>query len=467
MIYRLKQIQKLLSKERRIILANERPPILTIGLEPEIEKAIADILINTQIVTLPMNIDDLLSAEDSHPCLIISGPPKGELSANELAQTLRMQYQNPPIFLCCVSRAGFERKEFIKNGFTDAFLMPMDTTTLRSAISETLAKATNGQIRVYRAVKMMDVEQGEVLDFDTSIYMPANNKYIKLSHAGDSLDEARIDKIKKSKFNNVYIPAEQMQNFYSYSAKRLKDFSGDSGTSLTERREKLGSAVRDLIGGLFTEHSASFESGQGILKDCGEIVKNFIMQGADSEWFLRIQQVLGERGDSYSHASNVSTLAALFSMGLGIGKPEDLALAGLLHDIGVAELPAEIQAKEPEDMSVEQMQIYKKHPEMSVNLIKSRKIIVPEIVMKAILQHHELYNGTGYPSGLFGDRICKEAQVLGLANTFDYMTCLKEGKPLMTPAQAVEVLRQQQVNDPSKIHYNPELLKKLLTLFPA
>ena len=87
--------------------------------------------------------------------------------------------------------------------------------------------------------------------------------------------------------------------------------------------------------------------------------------------------------------------------------------------------------------------------------------------MKMILQHHELYNGTGYPSGLFVDRICKEAQVLGLANTFDYMTCLKEGKPLMTPAQAVEALRQLQVNDPSKIHYNPELLKKLLTLFPA
>lgn len=378
-----------------------------------------------------------------------------------------MQYQEAPIFLCCVSRTGFERKAFIKNGFTDAFLMPMDTTTLRSAISETLAKATNGQIRVYRPVKIIDVEEGTTLDFDTSVFMPANNKYIKLSHAGDSLDGDRIAKMKKGKFNSVYIPADQMQKFYNYSAKRLKDLSLPSGASLTEKREKLGSAVRDLIGGLFTEQSASFESGQGIMKDCGEIVKNFIMQGADSEWFLRIQQVLGERGDSYSHASNVSTLAALFSMGLGVGKPEDLALAGLLHDIGVAELPAEIQARLPEEMTPEQFDLYKKHPEMSVNLIKSRKLVVPEIVMKAILQHHELYNGTGYPSGLFGDRICKEAQVLGLANVFDYMTCLKEGKPLMTPAQAVEHLRQQQINDPSKIHYNPDLLKKLLTLFPA
>jgi HD-GYP domain-containing protein (c-di-GMP phosphodiesterase class II) len=154
-------------------------------------------------------------------------------------------------------------------------------------------------------------------------------------------------------------------------------------------------------------------------------------------------------------------------MGLGIGKPEDLALAGLLHDIGVAELPAEIQILDPDQMTPAQLEAYKKHPELSVNLIKSRKLIVSDIVSKAILQHHELYNGSGYPSGLFGDRICKEAQLIGLADRFDYLTRVRDGKPLMTPSQAVDHLRTLQVNDPSRIHYEPELLKKLLNLFPG
>ena len=307
---------------------------------------------------------------------------------------------------------------------------------------------------------------GNHLDFELSVFLPANKKYVKFLNAGDELDAERVEKIKKSKTQNVFVPAEQMKNFYTYSAKQLKSMGSSSTMSATEKKEKMASAVRDLISGLFSDQAASFASGQAVIRDCNEIVKAYIIDGTQNDWYSRIQSVLGDRSGTYSHASNVSTLAALFSMGLGIGNPEDLALAGLLHDIGIADLPIEIQALEPSEMHPGQIREYEKHPELSVALIKSRKISVNETVTKAILQHHELYNGQGFPKGLYGDRICKEAQVLAIADEFDRLTALKDGVPLMTPTQAVQYLRNTQTNNPSRIHYSPELLNRLLSLFP-
>ncbi|NDD92827.1 HD domain-containing protein, partial [bacterium] len=367
-------------------MATSPPPVLVVGLPAEIEGLISDILKNAAVSSIPLEMDALIAEASPSPCLVISGPPKPEIPATEIAQALRMQFQELPLILCCTQKEGFERKAFIKNGFTDAFLLPMDTANLRAFVSERLAEASKGEIRVFRPVKIIDLEPGATLDFETHIFLPANKRYVKLSTAGDSLESDRIDRIKKSKFNTIQVPAEQMKHFYSYSAKRLRDLGGGP-MSVTEKREKLSGAVRDLISGLFSEQTSSFDSGQAMMKDCGEIVKTYIIEGAEGEWYSRIQSVLGERGDNYSHSANISTLAALFSMGLGVGKPEDLALAGLLHDIGIAELPAEIQMLEPEQMSPAQLEIYKKHPEHSVNLIKSRKLIVSDIVTKAILQH--------------------------------------------------------------------------------
>jgi len=82
------------------------------------------------------------------------------------------------------------------------------------------------------------------------------------------------------------------------------------------------------------------------------------------------------------------------------------------------------------------------------------------------LQHHEHFDGTGYPNGIFGDRMCKEAQLLAIADRFDYLTAIRPGKPTLSPFEAVNQLRDIQLKDTSKTHYNPELLKKLLELFP-
>ncbi len=442
-----------------------RPNLLLVGIDAQTHALLEGSFKNVEVNSMPLDLEKLMEPISPEPAIILAASPNVS-TAVEIAQALRMQYQIP-IFLCCSMQTGFERKDFIKNGFTDAFLLPMDLNSLRVALNEAIALAGADDVDVYRSVKLLDLSAGETLDFDTSVFLPGNNKYVKICHSGDEIDESRLDKIKKSKINSLYVPSKQIQKFYQHTAKKLRKMGNENAMSATERKEKLTTSVRELMSGMFSEEVSTFQSGQAVLKNCSGIVSAYIVEGAEAEWFLRIQQVIGEFGDNYSHASNVSTLAALFSMGTGIGKPEELALAGMLHDLGKSQLSPEVQALEMEEMNPAQLEEFKKHPEISINLIKQKKITISEIVMKAILQHHELYNGTGFPNGYYGDRICKEAQILALADKFDHLTKMKPGKPLVSPSEAVQILKKEQVDDPAKIKYNPTILKSLIELFPV
>jgi len=446
------------------------PTILLISVEDDVKEELKDIFEKVKLVEIPLSTTAITGLpKDVEPGIILVRNPNATdgVAALELAQIIRMQFKEVPCFLYFKSKEGFQKNVLVQNGFNDVFLLPTDRAHLRSCLAEVLSIASLGAIRFYRSVKLIDINAGDILNFDTSLYLPTNHKYVKLSIAGDSLDEERIERIRGHHFSSIQVTLEQLGRFYEYTAQRLKNIQ-NSGLNSTERREKLTHAIRELMSDLFEEDFSSYKTGQEIMKDCSEIVKSFILNDSKSDWYARIEQVLGNSGDDYSHSGNVSTLAALFSIGLGIGNPEEIALAGLLHDIGITELPYDIQNTPPEKMTPEQMSEYVKHPDLTINLIRSRKIVVSEQVTKMVLQHHELYNGDGYPKGLFGDRIMKEAQIIAIADRFDELTTIRDagtGK-LISPTQAVKMLKQEQLQNPSKIKYNPELLKNILALFP-
>lgn len=442
--------------------------VLCVGLEESTFSVLADKLSMCKITKLPYDFEKLMEQLDPPPHLIICGPPDDSGLIVEAAQSLSMQYQGVPLYYVSFKRDNYDRKTFVKNGFTDAFLLPIDTDVLKRNMSDYFAQISNGQIKSYRSVKLIDIEPGTVLNFDTTIYLPANHKYIKYAAAGDEIEEAKIKKLKSHNMSSVYVPSNQMQQFYQYTAGRLQNINSSNKMSETEKREKMGSSVRNLVSGLFndTDKESTFEQGQNFLKDSKEIINNFIAVSPGADWYQNLVNTMGEMSSSYCHAGNVSTYASLFSIGLGIGKPEELAIAGLFHDIGLADVPAEIVAKKEEERTKEGQELYKKHPEYSIEILKRKKMILPEIVVKAILQHHENFNGTGYPKGLVGSRICKEAQILALADRFDYLTSAVEGQPLMTPEEAVEFFKKQMIGDPNKMIFDPELLKNVLKLFP-
>jgi HD-GYP domain-containing protein (c-di-GMP phosphodiesterase class II) len=258
--------------------------------------------------------------------------------------------------------------------------------------------------------------------------------------------------------SQVFVDHKDMQKFYKYSATKLREIGDDDGMSTTEKQERLRENVRLLFTDIFDQSmKADFEQGREMIKQCQGIISNYITKGASGNWFKKLLASMGESPDGYNHASNVSTFAALFAIGIGHRAPEDLAMAGLFHDLGLTAIPGYLQNKLESEIMPEEKELYYLHPEKSVNIVKSKRIIIPADVERAILQHHEKWNGKGWPKQHSGARISEEAQLLSFADQFDYLTSMIEGKKRHTPAQAVE-----EIGNNGSI--NPELTGKIRML---
>ena len=99
-------------------------------------------------------------------------------------------------------------------------------------------------------------------------------------------------------------------------------------------------------------------------------------------------------------------------------------------------------------------------------MIKKRKVILSDKIQKIIAQHHERFNGSGYPEGLIGERIIKEAQILALADEFDYMTSINPGKKRMSPKEVLLHFQEEIKKGPEGLLFDPKLLAQLIEIFP-
>ena len=128
---------------------------------------------------------------------------------------------------------------------------------------------------------------------------------------------------------------------------------------------------------------------------------------------------------AYNHALNVSITLMAFANFISLPKVQikNLGLAGLLQDLGKGKLPQDLLHKTGKLIGAE-FSILKKHVEYSFDILKETANI-PEVVTRIVSEHHERFNGQGYPHALAAQQISLGGQMAGLVDTYCAMTTNK------------------------------------------
>lgn len=160
-----------------------------------------------------------------------------------------------------------------------------------------------------------------------------------------------------------------------------------------------------------------------------------------------------ESKDPYTsgHQLRVAELAKQIAIEMGFSEDrvEAVYMISLVHDIGKISIPQEILSR-PGRLTELEQEIVRTHPQTGYDILSN--VEFPWPVADVILQHQELYDGSGYPNGLKGDEILIEARIIAVADVIESMTSHRPYRSSSGIENAINVITQN-----SGILYDPEV----------
>lgn len=172
----------------------------------------------------------------------------------------------------------------------------------------------------------------------------------------------------------------------------------------------------------------------------------------DLRFFQHLMQPMEERS-RYWKGRNARLLQLALAMNEHAGnpvEPEQLAVAVYLHDVGMAFLPIEILHKTTA-LNEEEMTMLREHPVLAAQLL--RPLTHWKQAALIVKEHHERFDGEGYPDKLAGDKICPGAKIMALVDAFDARTHERAYSEMVKRPFVRAVL---EINRCSGTHFDPE-----------
>lgn len=233
--------------------------------------------------------------------------------------------------------------------------------------------------------------------------------YINGKKIGLLREEIQSSLYKESEIENL--SSNELRNKTVYKAKELFAMVENSEENIYEFN-KLKEQIEVIL--------------EKILKNC-----NLIINMADLKNFDQY---------TYEHSVNVAILSMVLGSKIGISNEEmyNLGMAAILHDIGKVFIPKEILNK-PGKLTENEMDIMKKHSYLGYEYLKNRYEFSASACI-GVLDHHEKYDGTGYPNGKKGKDISLFGRIINIVDVYDALTSKRAYRKGLLQSDAIKYI---------------------------
>ncbi len=294
-------------------------------------------------------------------------------------------------------------------------------------------------------------------ELPTDVYIYVDSKYIKFKSKGDQIGAEKYDYFLSKGMKNIYIPSDTIMDFLSWINDDLKEEESDFVKKAGEESRgffKRGKDFKQKIYEVYFEEELSDKVVDALQDSVADFVEDIKQNSMTSK---AIAFLMSKNSSVADHSMNVANLSIFIGMVLGHGHQfvlENLYMGGLFHDYGKLKIDPKILENKDNRMYSHAVQ---EHPVTGANML-SRTEGIPKQVLTIVEQHHEQFNGHGYPNSLQGDQIYELAQIVSMANTFDNI--LSENKNLAKAEKYKKAIRVLQYD--SGKNWNPKYMDRVI-----
>ncbi len=186
------------------------------------------------------------------------------------------------------------------------------------------------------------------------------------------------------------------------------------------------------------------------------------LQNSQEDIIISLAEITeAKSGETGQHIRRVAEYSRLLGMRIlkDVAESEQLRIAAMMHDLGKLLIDQNILEKKGK-LTEEEYEIVKRHSQFGWNLLEHSKGEVMEMARVIALQHHEKWDGSGYPRGLRGNEISIYAQIVAVADVYDALTSKRSYKDAWAASDA-----KQEIIDQRGEQFSPVVVDAFLACY--